>query len=372
MDRPLRARRDGVRAPRRTPSFRRRRPRAGPHAASRQRAGAAVALVPARPRPRAVRVGGRAARQDCGRAPVQCHGRGGGAGRDHDRLARPALAAAGEADRGRAPRDGAASSERDSDCRRRRNAGADSAEPPPAPPGPACRDGSRRGCARGARGCDPARRRLRRAACGREARTRPRAPAGRSTRRRGGGSASVRVRPAGRIVALDRATLAVSETSATPRTHVPSRSHAAPSWSPTIRSLRAGRRVPGAAGCSGAAGRLAPRGVARHGRGRRARGQVCVVGAGLRLDPCARVPFAPAGLGVDGEGRVYVANAGAGTVLRYRASQRGLVRAGRAVPVGPGAHGRCSCTEASSTSRFVAGSPSSIRSPGNRGQCVCR
>ena len=147
--------------------------------------------------------------------------------------------------------------------------------------------------------------------------------------------------PAGRIVALDRATLAVSETlrdPAHPRAVAFARGAVLVADDQGVSALdaeslapRAARALPGASLLAASQGMAA---VAARG------GQVCVVGAGLRLDPCARVPFAPAGLGVDGEGRVYVANAGAGTVLQYRASQRGLVRAGRAVPVGPGAHGR--------------------------------
>jgi hypothetical protein len=150
--------------------------------------------------------------------------------------------------------------------------------------------------------------------------------------------------PAGRVVKLATPALSVAGTlrdPARPRDVVLARGALLVADDEGLTALdtgtlapRAARAFPGAsllAAANGAVAAASTQGSAR--------GRVCMVAGGLRLDSCASVRFAPAGLGAGPGGRVYVADGDGGTITVLRKAGGALHQDGPPVRAGRRPHG---------------------------------
>jgi hypothetical protein len=146
--------------------------------------------------------------------------------------------------------------------------------------------------------------------------------------------------PRGRVVALDRRSLALRAVAADPpgpRSLSIGRGRVLVADGQTVTELSPTRLAPLAARAFGGASWVTETGsgpVAAAATGKR--GRLCVLaksGAGR----CVAMPFAPSGLGASGD-TVYAADAAAGTIVSFSAAH-GLARVGVPVRVGPGPHG---------------------------------
>ena len=151
--------------------------------------------------------------------------------------------------------------------------------------------------------------------------------------------------PKGRVVGLDRATLGVRASladPARPRSAVPARRSLLVADGETLTALDSATLAPRAARSAAGGSLLAAADgtVAMSFIDGQARGRICVVAPGLRLEPCAALQFRPTGLGAASSGRIFVADGARGAVVSFRHSSGALARAAPAIHVGVSPHGR--------------------------------